>query len=123
MLRAALWSRLVPYVAGRTGPGADVEWRLGCDVTCAAMPTRLAAGASSTASTCPSPTRPTPANSTLVNRLKGVCARELGYESTGRCNRARTTGHLWSPSYFAVSCGSAPLSIIKRYIEQQQRPA
>jgi putative transposase len=30
--------------------------------------------------------------------------------------------HFWSPSYFAASCGGAPLSIIKQYIEQQNRP-
>ncbi|MBT2232120.1 transposase, partial [Nonomuraea sp. NEAU-A123] len=28
----------------------------------------------------------------------------------------------WSPSYFAASCGGAPLSIIKEYIENQKRP-
>jgi putative transposase len=31
-------------------------------------------------------------------------------------------GRLWSPSYFAASCGGAPLSIIKQYIENQSRP-
>jgi len=29
---------------------------------------------------------------------------------------------LWSPSYFAGSCGGAPLEIIKQYIQQQQTP-
>jgi len=29
---------------------------------------------------------------------------------------------LWSPSYFAASCGGAPLDGIKRYIEQQAAP-
>jgi len=29
---------------------------------------------------------------------------------------------LWSPSYFAASCGGAPLSVIKQYVEQQDRP-
>ena len=29
---------------------------------------------------------------------------------------------LWSPSYFAASCGGAPLEIIKQYVEQQNRP-
>ncbi|MFD8222381.1 transposase, partial [Streptomyces sp. NPDC059697] len=29
----------------------------------------------------------------------------------------------WSPSYFAGSCGGAPLSIVKDYIDNQQRPA
>jgi REP element-mobilizing transposase RayT len=31
-------------------------------------------------------------------------------------------GHFWSPSYFAASCGGAPLSIIKEYTENQKRP-
>jgi Transposase IS200 like len=38
------------------------------------------------------------------------------------CVRARMRGHLWSPSYIAVSCGGAPLSIIKQYINGQARP-
>ena len=29
---------------------------------------------------------------------------------------------LWSPSYFAASCGGAPLLVIKQYVEQQNRP-
>jgi len=31
-------------------------------------------------------------------------------------------GVLWSPSYFAASCGGAPVSIIKTYIQSQQTP-
>jgi putative transposase len=61
--------------------------------------------------------------SALVNSLKGVSARMLRSEYTGKVNRARMNGHFWSPSYFAASCGGAPLSIIRQYIEQQQRPA
>jgi putative transposase len=61
--------------------------------------------------------------SALVNSLKGVSARRLRPEFTGRVNRARMNGHLWSPSYFAASCGGAPLSIIRQYTGQQQRPA
>jgi putative transposase len=30
--------------------------------------------------------------------------------------------NLWSPSYFAASCGGAPQSITKQYIEGQARP-
>jgi putative transposase len=60
--------------------------------------------------------------STLVNRLKGVSAHYLRQESTGRVNRAVLHGHLWSPSYFAGSCGGAPLEIIREYIENQERP-
>jgi len=66
---------------------------------------------------------PKVAVSALVNSLKGVSARRLRSEYTGRVNRAVMRGHFWSPSYFAASCGGAPLSIIRQYIEQQQRPA
>jgi len=31
-------------------------------------------------------------------------------------------GVLWSPSYFASSCGGDPISIVRLYIEQQQTP-
>jgi putative transposase len=31
--------------------------------------------------------------------------------------------HFWSPSYCAVSAGGAPLEIIKKYIEEQNRPS
>ena len=65
---------------------------------------------------------PKVAVSALVNSLKGVSARRLRSEFTGRVNRHLMHGHLWSPSYFAASCGGAPLSIIRQYIEQQRRP-
>ncbi|EOX7622320.1 transposase, partial [Proteus mirabilis] len=32
-------------------------------------------------------------------------------------------GVLWSPSYFAGSCGGTPISIIRQYIEQQETPS
>lgn len=65
---------------------------------------------------------PTLAVSQLVQRLKGRTAYAVLREYTGACVRARMRGHLWSPSYFAVSCGGAPLSIIKQYIDGQARP-
>ena len=65
---------------------------------------------------------PTLAVSTLVQRLTGRTAYSVRREYTGRCVRARMRRHLWSPSYFAVSCGGAPLSIIKQYIDGQARP-
>jgi putative transposase len=61
--------------------------------------------------------------SALVNSLKDVSARMLRSQYTGRSNHARTNGHFWSPSYLAASCAGAPLSTIRQYIEQQQRPA
>ena len=29
---------------------------------------------------------------------------------------------LWSPSYFASSCGGAPIEILRKYIEEQNTP-
>jgi putative transposase len=66
---------------------------------------------------------PTAAISDLVRRrLKGAAARHMPAANTGRSNHARTHRHFCTPSYFAVSAGGAPLSIIKQYIENQARP-
>ena len=65
---------------------------------------------------------PTLAISVLAQRLKGRTAYAVRREFTRICVRSRMRGHLWSPSYFAVSCGGAPLSIIKQYIDGQARP-
>lgn len=57
--------------------------------------------------------------SKLVNSLKGVSSRRLRSfrpEITGRYRK----GVLWSPSYFAASCGGAPLDIIRKYVEEQR---
>jgi REP-associated tyrosine transposase len=59
--------------------------------------------------------------SSLVNSLKGVSSRLLRIE---RPDMEKRYGNhvLWSPSYFAASCGGAPLSIVKQCIEQQNPP-
>jgi len=57
----------------------------------------------------------------LVNSLKGVSSRRLRQLHPGLRRRYRN-GVLWSPSYFAASCGGAPVSIIRQYIEQQRVP-
>jgi len=57
----------------------------------------------------------------LVNSLKGVSSRRLRQLHPGLRRRYRK-GVLWSPSYFAASCGGAPISIIRQYIEQQRVP-
>ncbi|CAM3639774.1 IS200/IS605 family transposase [Nocardiopsis gilva] len=64
---------------------------------------------------------PKVALSTLVNSLKGVSSRRLRSEFTGRVNRVSMSGRFWSPSYFVASCGGAPLSIVRDYIENQKR--
>jgi putative transposase len=57
----------------------------------------------------------------LVNSLKGVSSRKLKLHHPEVANRYFKSA-LWSPSYFAASCGGAPLEIIKQYVEQQKTP-
>ncbi len=60
--------------------------------------------------------------STLVNSLKGVSSRLIRQKNYPGIRQKLWDGHLWSPSYFAGSCGGAPLSIIRQYIESQRTP-
>ncbi|OTG75297.1 IS200/IS605 family transposase [Acinetobacter terrae] len=64
---------------------------------------------------------PKVAVSNLVNSLKGVSSRHLRKQYP-EIKSKLWGGSLWSPSYFASSCGGAPLEITKQYIEQQQTP-
>lgn len=64
---------------------------------------------------------PKVAVSNLVNSLKGVSSRLLRKEIPD-IEKRYWKGVLWSPSYFAASCGGAPISIVRQYIEQQQMP-
>lgn len=64
---------------------------------------------------------PKVAISNLVNSLKGVSSRMLRQERPDLAARY-WKGMLWSPSYFAASCGGAPSNILKEYIEHQKTP-
>lgn len=59
--------------------------------------------------------------SKLVNSLKGVASRLLKKQFPS-LQQFYWKGNLWSPSYFAGSCGGAPLSSIKQYIASQLTP-
>ena len=63
---------------------------------------------------------PKVALSALVNSLKGVSSRLLRKEFGDFHPWLKRRGVLWSPSYFAASCGGAPIEILRQYIEQQQ---
>jgi putative transposase len=58
----------------------------------------------------------------LVNSLKGVSSRLLRKQRPD-IKKHYWKGVLWSPSYFAASCGGAPIDIIRQYVEQQNAPA
>ena len=59
--------------------------------------------------------------SKLVNSLKGVSSRMLRLQYPS-IKKHYFKNVLWSPSYFAASCGGAPIAVIKQYIEQQKTP-
>ncbi len=58
--------------------------------------------------------------SQMVNVLKGVSSRRYG-----QAGFLKPYGReaLWSPSYFVSSVGGAPLEVIKRYIQEQEKPS
>jgi putative transposase len=57
--------------------------------------------------------------SQIVNALKGVSSRRYGPAGYKKPHREA----LWSPSYFAISVGGAPLEILKEYIKNQEKPS
>ena len=62
---------------------------------------------------------PTVQLSKLVNNLKSVTSRRMRGDFID-LRAAYSKPVLWSRSYFASSCGGAPLDIIKQYIQNQQ---
>ena len=62
---------------------------------------------------------PKVALSKLVNSLKGVSSRLLR-EARPEIIDRYYKNVLWSPSYFAASCGGAPPSVISEYIKSQR---
>lgn len=60
--------------------------------------------------------------SRLVNSLKGVSSRLVQKNNFPQIRKSLWGKALWSPSYFAGSCGGAPLEILKKYIQQQDAP-
>jgi putative transposase len=56
--------------------------------------------------------------SKIVNHLKGASSRI--YRSSGF--KCPSESALWSPSYFVMSVGGAPIEVLRQYIESQARP-
>jgi putative transposase len=57
--------------------------------------------------------------SQIVNALKGVSSRRYGQAGYKKPHKEA----LWSPSYFAISVGGAPLEILNEYIKNQEKPS
>lgn len=60
--------------------------------------------------------------SRLVGSLKGVSSRHIREANYPEIQKKLWGNALWSPSYFAGSCGGAPIDVVKKYIENQERP-
>jgi putative transposase len=58
--------------------------------------------------------------SQIVNSLKGVSSRMYGKAGYPK---PYGKGALWSPSYFVSSVGGAPIEILKKYIQNQEKPS
>jgi putative transposase len=57
--------------------------------------------------------------SQIVNALKGVSSRRYGQAGLPKPHKEA----LWSPSYFAIAVGGAPLEVLKEYIKNQEKPS
>lgn len=66
---------------------------------------------------------PTIALSRLVNSLKGVSSRRMRQEFPDLRAHYWRAQRPWSGSYLAGSAGGAPITVLRQYIEQQNRPA
>ena len=62
---------------------------------------------------------PTVLLSTFVNNVKTVSSRLLRKAYGPELARWYRQPVLWSRSYCVLSCGGAPLSVLRQYIEQQ----
>lgn len=60
--------------------------------------------------------------SKLINALKGVSSRMIKKKNYPEITKALYKGALWSPSYFASSCGGASIEVVKKYIQEQNTP-
>ncbi len=60
--------------------------------------------------------------SKLINNLKTVTSRLVRKTFTTHLRRFYWKPVFWSRSYCIISCGGAPLSILKQYIENQESP-
>jgi REP-associated tyrosine transposase len=66
---------------------------------------------------------PTVLLSRFVNNLKTVSSRLLRRDYGPELVRWYRQPRLWSRSYCILSCGGAPLSVLRQYIEQQGKDA
>lgn len=60
--------------------------------------------------------------SKFVNSLKTVTSRMIRKEYSEHLNRYYRKPVLWTRAYCLITAGGAPLEVLQRYIEKQERP-
>lgn len=65
---------------------------------------------------------PTLGLSKIVQRLKGTSSRAVRMKRLPEITSRLWGKAFWSPSYFVVSCGGAPLETVKAYVDNQTNP-
>lgn len=61
--------------------------------------------------------------SVFVNNMKTVSSRLIRKEFSNELTRVYRQPVFWSRTYCIVTCGGAPLSVIKQYIVSQTSPS
>ena len=60
--------------------------------------------------------------SRFVNNVKTTSSRLVRREFADQLRRVYRKPVFWSRSYSIITCGGAPLSVLKQYVEQQKTP-
>lgn len=60
--------------------------------------------------------------STLVNNVKSIASRKLRQEFSEHLSKIYCQDVFGNGSYFIASCGGVPITTLKQYIENQDRP-
>lgn len=65
---------------------------------------------------------PSKAVSNFVGKLKGKSSHYLRKHHWDAVKTKLWGEHFWSPSYCVATCGGAPLEVVKKYVEGQEKP-
>jgi putative transposase len=58
----------------------------------------------------------------FIGNLKSVSSRRLREEFPAQVDKVYWKKVLWNESYFIASCGGVTISVLKKYIEEQNTP-
>ncbi len=59
----------------------------------------------------------------FIGNIKSVTSRKLRQEFPKQVNKFYWKKVLWNESYFIASCGGVTISVLKKYIENQDTPS